>query len=419
MEPPVAEAVRAAREQVLQEPRSASAWGGLGEVFLANGFDGEGRVCCIEAERLDREDPRWPYFQAVVVINRGDREGALPLLRRALELTEAQGDENTAVRLVLAETLLALGRDDEAAPLVRRARELRPDDARARYDAGLLAVARQQWEEARGHLLACLGSPYARQKARVQLAAACGRLGKAAEAAAYAAEADRLPADSDWPDPLVTEYLRFGKKKRARYKLAEDLVAQGRLAEAARVLGPLAEQYPDDDLALMTWGKTLAQLGSFAAAEKALKRARELAPHKVQSHYYLALLYEVEGEALARRGAAARAQVRFREAAEAARAALARKPDYGMAYMVLGLSLSHLGDRAEARAALARAVDCNPEHGDLHYYLAEALFEEGKKEDARPRFEQALKLVPPNAPWRAAAEARLAELRKGGKAPGG
>jgi tetratricopeptide (TPR) repeat protein len=419
LEPAVLDAVRAAREQILREPRSADAWGGLGEVFLANELEEEGRVCFAEAERLDRENPRWPYYQAVVLINRGDREGALPFLRRALELGEAHGGENPAARLVLAEALLTLGRADEAEPLVRRAREMRPDDARARYDSGLLAVARQQWEAARGHLLECLGSPFARQKARVQLAAVCGRLGRAAEAEAFAAEADRLPADADWPDPFVTEYLQWAKKKRNRYKLAENLEAAGRLTEAARVLAPLTEEDPNDDLAQLTLGKMLARLGNFAAGERALRRALALAPRKVQPHYYLALLLEMEGEALAKRGDAARAEACFREAAGAARAALALKPDYGVAHMALGLARKRLGDRAGAKAAFAEAVRCNPEHGELHYYLAESLFAEGKAGDARPRYEQALRLAPPGAPWRAAAEARLAELPSGAPPPGG
>jgi tetratricopeptide (TPR) repeat protein len=127
-----------------------------------------------------------------------------------------------------------------------------------------------------------------------------------------------------------------------------------------------------------------------------------------------------QGEQVGRDGDAGRqrAEELFREAATLARQALAIKPDYGYARMTLGLSLKHLGERAEALAALREAVRCNPEFAELQLQLGEMLAEDGQEAEARPRLEQALRLAPPGAPWRQAAQARLAELQKGaGKSP--
>ncbi len=135
LDPAIAEAVRAARERVLKEPRSAQAWGDLGEVFLANELEDESRPCFAEAERLDPRNPRWPYFQAGPLLNRGDLESALPLLRRAAELCPADDDDAAAaIRLRLAEALLVLGRQDEAETQIEFALGRQPNDPRALFD---------------------------------------------------------------------------------------------------------------------------------------------------------------------------------------------------------------------------------------------------------------------------------------------
>jgi tetratricopeptide (TPR) repeat protein len=414
LEPAVVSAVQVIREKVLKEPRSAERWGDLGEVFLANELEEESAICFAEAERLDPSNPLWPYFQSGPLLNQGDREGAIILLTRAVERYEAVGEPAPAPRLRLAETLLFLGRQDEAEAHLRHAQDKQPDDPRVRYDLGLLAMAREDWPTAHRHLLMCLGSPMTQKKARVQLAAVCTRMGDLTNADEFQVQAERLPPDKDWIDPFITEYLHFAVKKRNRYKLAEQYETAGHFREAADVLRPLAAEFPDDYLAQMSLGKALGQMGDLQEAEPALRRAVQLAPDKVQGPYYLGLLLFKKGEAVARGGNSERAQAQalFREAAGLARQALAIKPDYGYAHMVLGLSLNQLGERGPALAALRQAVRCNPEFAELHYHLGEMLAEDGQGAEARPRLEQALRLAPPGAPWRLAAETRLAELQK-------
>jgi tetratricopeptide (TPR) repeat protein len=179
LEPAVLTAIGVARERVLKEPASAEAWGDLGKVFLANEMQDEANVCFARAEQLDAHNPRWPYFQGGTWQARGDYAAALPLLRRAADLCAGPEAGNVVPRLLLAETLLTLGRTDEADAEVRQAADSKPDDARVQFDRGLVAAARQDWPAAREHLRRCLGSPYARQKACVQLAAASRRLGEA------------------------------------------------------------------------------------------------------------------------------------------------------------------------------------------------------------------------------------------------
>jgi tetratricopeptide (TPR) repeat protein len=427
LEPAVVAAVGKARERVLKEPTSALAWGEFGEVLFANDLEDEARICFTEAGRLDRKSSRWAYLEGAVLVNRGDREGALPYLQRALELVGDRENENPGPRFVLAESLLLLGRGAEAEPHIRRILERKASDPRGHFDAGLLAIASGNWEGARGHLLKCLDNPATRQKARVQLAAVCRRLGDLTRAEEFQAEASRMPADADWSDPVIDACFLRAVKKRSAFRMAENLEAQGRFTEALQIAVPLAEEYPDDDVAQLLVGRLFAQVGEFAQAERALRRARQIAPRKVQPHYLLSLqliqhgqqlkLIQ-QGQKLKADGNTGGADALFREAAALAREALSIKPDYGFAHMALGLALKELGQKAEARSALEDAVRCSPEYAEMHLRLAEVLDELDRAPEARERYQQALLLAPPNAPWRGRVEARVEELKKGQKPPG-
>jgi Flp pilus assembly protein TadD len=210
-------------------------------------------------------------------------------------------------------------------------------------------------------------------------------------------------------------------KKRSRYRLAENLEAAGRLAEAAAVLQPMTEDFPDDYLPYLTLGKVLGRMGNYRGAERVLRHAQRLAPEKVQILYYLSLILMMQGQEQIRQGNGEQARTLLQEAVGLARRALTIMPDNGYAYMTLGLSLKELGERAEALIALRQAVRCNPELAELHFYLGDALAEDGREAEARPHLEQALEFGPADASWRQAARTRLAGLKKGtssGKDPG-
>lgn len=409
-EPDVATFLEKVRQRVLKEPHSPQAWGALGQAFLANGMEAESQTCFIEAERLDPGNPRWPYYQAGSLLNAGEREAALPYLRRAVERGTSAAPDNPVPRLMLAETLLALGQLDEAEQHFRQVLAQSADNVRAHFGLALVGSARQDWQTSRTHLLRCLGNPFAQQKACVQLAVVNQRLGHLADAEKFRQQARQLPPDQDWSDPFVTEYLTWAVTKRDRYHLAESLEAAGQLREAAAVLRPMLAQYPDDYLPRIALGKILGRLAQQREAEQVLREALRLAPDKVQSHYYLSLVLFTEAEQAAQHGDRSGVDKLYREAVDQAREALALKPDYGVAYMPLGLSLKRLGQRSEALAALRQAVRCNPEHAELHFYLGELLAADGQSSEARNHLQQAVDMAPANAPWRPTALERLAVL---------
>ena len=57
--------IEAARQNVLDKPCSADAWGLLGMTLLTNLFTDDADRCFVEAARLDPRDPRWPYARGL------------------------------------------------------------------------------------------------------------------------------------------------------------------------------------------------------------------------------------------------------------------------------------------------------------------------------------------------------------------
>lgn len=409
-EPRVLASLQEARQAVLESPRSGAAWGHLAGTFLANELEDEGVACAAVAERLDPTNPRWPYYRGGVLYNRGDRAAAVVHLRRAAACADASGPGQDAPGLLLVEAFLGLGQLEEAAAELERIRGRRPEDIRVRFDLGLLALAQEQDAAARTLFLQCLDSPFTRQKARRQLAAVARGLGDAVAARRFHQEAESAPKDAEWDDPFTREYLGRATKKRAHYRLAEQLEAQGQFLEAADLVRPLTEDDPNDALAWLALGKYLAQSRRSGQAEASLRRAVQLAPDTVQVHHYLGAHLFNEGMTAAQRGDGAAARKRFEEAAASAQRALALKADYGVAHLTLGLALRQLARHEAALAALRQAALCNPEHGEVHFRLGEALAETNRVAEARLRLERALELAPPGAGWSQQAKARLASL---------
>jgi tetratricopeptide (TPR) repeat protein len=411
-EPKVAAFIQRYREEVVKNPASAEAWGNLGQAFRNNELDAESNICFAQAEKLDSNDPQWPYLLSGPLIDSGHWEESLPYLQRAVDILEANSDSRTTPRLMLAEVFLVLGRHDEAEAQIRRSLELEQNNIRAEFDLAALASSREDWRTAQTHLLRCLSNRYTQQKARIQLAQVSRKLGDFAKADEYQKEADQLSKDPHWPDRFQ-DPKQFAKKKRTRYKIVEEAEAAGNFKLAVEIVKPMLEDYPDDPIPYFILGKLLGQMGDFPGAETALRQALNLAPEKVQNHYYLALILFMGAEQQERKGAdRARVEPLYRDAIAQANEALKIKPDYGIAHMVLGRAHRHLGERSEAKTELEKALHYNPEHGELHMYVGEILAEDGNIPDARTQFVQALSLAPPNAPWKKKLEDQLLEWKK-------
>jgi tetratricopeptide (TPR) repeat protein len=381
VEPDVRAAISQARKRVVEEPKSALAWGDLGMVLRAHAFDGEADECFKVASELDGQDARWPYYRGLQALLR-DPGNALRFLRRAAELGSSAPDYDRALQFRLAEALIERNQFAEAEGIVQRFHAADPSDARASYDMGLIALAQGNARAARAYLEPCAKVLFVRKKATAHLAFICQQLDDPSAAAQYADASRRALEDAPWPDPYVSDYLALEVGLQSRYLRAETLKSQGRLAEAARAFEEIAQRVPNPR-SLVAAGISLAEVGDYARAEEFLRSCLKLEPEHIQANYFLAVTLFFQAErnwSAGSKGDSTRAQ--FAECAKYARASLSQKPDHALAYQFLGRALLYLDEKKEAAKQLRMAVACRPESVDSQLYLAEALLKLGEKSDA-------------------------------------
>lgn len=375
-DPAVAAAIDRERQAVLQAPRSAAAWGQLGRILMVFYFRDEAIACFVQAERLDPREPRWPYYQAVLLLLDNNEE-AIARLRRALELC---GDDPAIVRLRLSEALLTAGRLDEAEEGFRRllARDAR--QPRALLGLGRIALQRQQLSEALSYLERATADPRTARSAAIALAEVQQRRGEEKAAAALRQRIERLPPDPRWPDPYVAEAQRLHVGKRVRIMHANQLFKQGRAADALELYDQLVADYADSEEAWFALGQALYRLRNYPSAAHALQKTVELSPGFAEGHNYLGLAYMGQGE--------------LTKAAATFQKAIDLKPDFALAYANLGNCRLQQNDAKAALEAFRAAVRRMPNYSSARTELALLLHQSHQDAEALEQARAALQLNP-------------------------
>jgi Flp pilus assembly protein TadD len=416
-DPEVRRALERARQEVLDHPQSAAAWGHLGKLLLAHIFPGEADVCFAEAARLDPADPLWVYARGVLALLR-DPEKPVTLLRQAVAAAAPGSKVRSAMSLQLAEALLERGDLVEAETLFRQEREREPRSARAAFGLGLIAADKGDEPAATKYLTIARDSPYARKKVRARLAALAQARGDHKAADAYQKLATELPDDPPWPDPLLDETATMRIGWRGRERLAGQLERQsidakteaekrGLFVKAAEVYLEQLEVRPIVP-AYIGAGLNLARLRDYERALPLLRKAVELEPDNASAHsaLALALFARAEREWHTSPGSP-QPKAWFWEAVEHARRATQQRPSLAAAYLYWGLSLKYLGELKSAVEPLRKGVACAPADRELQLGLGEVLLELGQLKEAEIHLTNALRLAPPNDPRPARALERL------------
>jgi tetratricopeptide (TPR) repeat protein len=396
-EPAVVRAVEAARQQVIQEPRSGQAWGHLGQVLLAHYLYEPAAACCANAEQFDPKNPRWPYYQGLVKVQR-EPAAAAPLLQKAADLCDVSKPYNPTPRLRLAEVLLQLDRPEEARSEFQHVLERQPGNPRAQFGLGQVAAAEDDQETALRCFANCSRHSQTRKKAATEVAKILRRRGQDAAADKLERQARSLPPDLPWPDAYASEFGDLGVSTEGRLQRAKVLEMADRFPQAIRILEETVRDAPSYR-AYVALGLAKLKTRDYAGAEEALRQARQLGPDQFEAIHLLGAL-RVEQARLTWAHPEQRPQAMdlYRQAAELARQAVAIKPEDALGQMFLGLALKPLGQRKEALAAFRTAIRCAPDKPDPYLHLAEALAEDGDKDEARRVLQEGCRLVPSEDP---------------------
>jgi tetratricopeptide (TPR) repeat protein len=360
-------------------------------VFRAQDINPQAVTCFAEAARLDSDDARWPYLIGTTnILLAGE---VISPLREAYRLA-TEPDRKRAARLRLAERLLDSGAIDEAGGLFAEQLRQQPDDVRAHLGFGMVALTRDDPNQAIRHLEVAANSPHARTKAFGLLATAHRRLGHPADAARYEMQAAASTQDTVWPDPFLAEYLTKQVGRRELEQRAKDLESQGRFQDAVAVREELASAYPDDETGV-SLGKVLARAGDIDRAEQVLQEALQKYPNHAAGHFYLGRVFSIEADYTRRRGDATRADSLEDAAIREFRRCCSLNPGHGAAHLDAAKSLLRLKRYAEAREEAQEAVRISPQTSETHFTVGQILLESGKPRDAIPSLEEAAKLAAP------------------------
>lgn len=386
---PIADKVHDALEVARRNPRSAHAWGELGMVLAANGFNEHIVRCYTEAQRLDPDDPAWPYLHGLHLLEVNPRQ-AFPLLKQALALT-VNREEQAAMHFRLARALLEDGQIERADEHARALHELEPHGLRNRFVLALLALARGERDSARDHLRVLADVPFAQKSASLLLAPLVDK--EAAQA--LRDRAARLPLDAPWPDPIEERMRQFRGERLNRIEPYLALQRQGKSAEALAFLRRFVATAPDREVCFIL-GQALMNRGEYAEAEEMLRAAIRYEPKNVKSHLLLGACLLARAEKLRQQpGGKLAAMDLFQKAVAAADEALALQSENGLAHQVRGWALKHLERPQEALAALRRAVLILPDDSESHRQLGETLAEAGHLKEGLEHLHLAVQFARP------------------------
>lgn len=389
----VRNALSKARDRVLAEPRSGEAWGELGVLFRCHKILPQANACFAEACKLEPKNPRWPYLLGTdnLLLFTGD---AIPYFRASYSIA-TQADEQSVVRLQLAEVLLDRNDVEEAEQLFKEELALYPDNPRARYGLGAIALARNDYDSAITHLTFSVKSPYYRHKAASLLVSCHSRLGNTSEAERYVLESRLPPNDLPWPDPFDSSLSSQQYGQSVRQLKVSEVGSQGRIEDVLKLLEEIGRTYPNDPTQVPR-AVHLLKLGDYTGAEKACREALAINPDHASGRCFLGISMFFQAAAQWEKGNRDAARPLLEAALRELKKSIELKPDFGYAHLHSGFTLKYLGKQTEAAESFRMAIQVCPQDPNAHLALGELLIEMGKPIEAVPHLKDAARLLSPN-----------------------
>lgn len=253
---------------------------------------------------------------------------ALPLLRKAI----AENPEDKRLRLTYARMLVEQDRlADAKAEFVSLVQQY-PEDDELRYSLALVSLENKDLEEAEGYLQELVERDSNTDAAHLNLG--------------------RIQEERNDPEGALREYALVGPGNDylpAQLRQADILIANGRSAEASRLLAEARDNQPEYAIQLyLIEAESLGNNGKQAQADQVLQQAIQRYPDDLNLLYTRAMLAEKRDD--------------LGQMEKDLRAIIAREPENAMALNALGYTLADRTSRyAEAKALIDRAYQINPD----------------------------------------------------------
>jgi tetratricopeptide (TPR) repeat protein len=372
LEAAVAAQIREMQSLVTTQAPQAGAYGELGQVYLAYGFNDAAADCFRNASTLDPKEARWAYLLGATEQAAGRLDAAVAAFERALALFP-----NAYPGYVhLGEIRLLQGRTEEAETVLRKALET-PAGAAARSLLGQAALARRDFKAAVEHLEAALAAVPEANRLHYPLALAYRGLGDRTRAESHLAQAGQVGLKP--PDPWLDAVTNLRVGERTAVMRGRVAAQAGRYADAAQEFRRALAAQPDSVEARVNLGSVLALSGDRAGATEQLREALKRDPANVTAHFNLGSLL-MEGAP--------------GEARSHLETVVAARPADAEARRLLAKALRDSGRPEEALAHYARAVELAPGDETARLGEAETLVRLTRYAEARRKLEDGLRQMP-------------------------
>jgi protein O-GlcNAc transferase len=256
------------------------------------------------------------------------------------------------------------GQFDESAASYRRVLEIKPDDAQAHHNLGIILHQLGRFDEAEASYRLALQIKPDYAVAHNNLGVTLQELGRLDEAEASYRRALQIE-----PDDAKTHY-----------NLGNTLQHLDRLGEAEASYRRTLQIKPDHAEAQSNLGIILHALGNLNEAEASCRRALQIKPDHPEAHNSLGIILQELG--------------RLEEAEASYRRMLQIRPDYAEAHGNLGNTLQKLGRLEEAETSYRRILQIKPDSAEAQCNLGNILQELGRLGEAVASYCRALEIKP-------------------------
>ena len=342
-------------------PKSAEMRGRLGMAYEVNDFQEAAVAAYEQAQMLDPQDFRWPYFRATLLAELGDSEAALGAVAAAIAIDESY----VPAWLYRGVWLASLDRHAEARHAFERARAL---GAEANAVAG---IAQTLLGEGRAAEAAALLEPLSEALRHPHAYRLLGRAYQAlgrGDDAKIALARGKNATPLQWRDPLQEQKWPLLASYSGRLVHAENLLRVERFREAAEVLEPMRGVGPGEEAVLANLSLAYGRSGRTDLAFETLREGYRENPDHFRFHNVSASLYQELGDT-------ANAIRHLEQSIE-------RQPRQTWPYERLGLLLMEEENYDEALAAFDQAIENGIDEPEQMLYTTALLEGIGERWDA-------------------------------------
>lgn len=398
VDPAVAEAIRAAIDEVRGDRRVLQHRMRLCMTYQANGLLDSARECWLQVVSLDEDQaPAW-FLLAKTYERSGQMDAALQALARAAE----QEPGFAAAQWLSAMWMIDIGELEEAQAAVEVAIDLDSSQEAPWFAQARLQLALQEPEKAartisEHALLEGVNGAHARHL----LASAYRSSGRNEEAERVVEGVENRPPA--FQDPWTAEMQRYRTGYSYRASMAARRVQNGRYEEALEILQEIEGVDPEDHRIPVLLAQTWIGLGE-------PDRGIDILEQAVEQHPENALLYT--NLAVATLAASRSDRSRFGEAVAYARQAVDLEPESSEARLVLAGALLATEDFESAHAEYRRSFEMDARNPVPFIQASHALISWKRPVEARDLLELLLDSYPQRASvWAGLARIEISEGR--------